>query len=76
MVVRPIQNLAAIPREEKEIFVLTGTLLWGIMIQQGMAYLFTDNPITMQPLLRSVANLGGVRVPYNEIMIAMVCCGS
>jgi branched-chain amino acid transport system permease protein len=73
MVVRPIQNSAAIPREEKEIFVLTGTLLWGIMIQQGMAYLFTDNPITMRPLLRGVANLAGVRVPYNEIMIAAVC---
>src|ERR1700744_3724431 len=42
MVVRPIQRSAAIPHEEKEIFVLTGTLLWGIMIQQGMAYLFTD----------------------------------
>jgi branched-chain amino acid transport system permease protein len=73
MVVRPIQHSAAIPREEKEIFVLTGTLLWGIMIQQGMAYLFTDNPITMRPLIRGVANLAGVRVPFNEIMIAVVC---
>ncbi|KAK43274.1 ABC transporter permease [Caballeronia jiangsuensis] len=73
MVVRPIQNSAAIPREEKEIFVLTGTLLWGIMIQQGMAYLFSDNPITMRPLIPGVASVAGVRVPYNEIMIAVVC---
>ena len=73
MVVRPIQRSTAIPREEKEIFVLTGTLLWGIMIQQGMAYLFSDNPITMRPLISGVATLGGVRVPYNEIMIAVVC---
>jgi branched-chain amino acid transport system permease protein len=73
MVVRPIQASAAIPREEKEIFVLTGTLLWGIMIQQGMAYLFTDNPITMRPLIRGVASIAGVRVPFNEIMIAVVC---
>jgi branched-chain amino acid transport system permease protein len=72
-VVRPIQNSAAIPREEKEIFVLTGTLLWGIMIQQGMAYLFSDNPITMRPLIPGVASVAGVRVPYNEIMIAVVC---
>jgi len=73
MVVRPIQRSAAIPSEEKEIFVLTGTLLWGIMIQQGMAWLFSDNPITMRPLIAGVAVLGGVRVPFNEIMIAVLC---
>ena len=33
LVVRPIQRSKSIPREETEIFVLTGTLLWGIMIQ-------------------------------------------
>src|SRR6185437_3168429 len=41
-VVRPIQRSRAIPREETEIFILTGTLLWGIMIQVGMDYLFTE----------------------------------
>ena len=73
MVVRPIQRSAAIPREEKEIFVLTGTLLWGIMIQQGMAWLFSDNPVTIRPLISGVATIGSVRVPFNEIMIAVVC---
>lgn len=72
-VVRPIQRSPAIPREETEIFVLTGTLLWGIMIQQGMAYLFSDNPVTMRPLIGGVVNILGVRTPYNEIMIAVVC---
>ncbi len=33
VVVRPIQTSRAIPREETEIFVLTGTLLWGLMLQ-------------------------------------------
>ena len=75
MVVRPIQRSAAIPREEKEIFVLTGTLLWGIMIQQGMAWLFTDNPVTIRPLISGVVTIGNVRVPFNEIMIAAVCWG-
>ncbi|KND57380.1 High-affinity branched-chain amino acid transport system permease protein LivH [Candidatus Paraburkholderia schumanniana] len=73
MVVRPIQRSGAIPREEKEIFVLTGTLLWGIMIQQSMAYLFSDNPITMRSLIPGVASLGVVRVPWNEVMIAVMC---
>jgi len=73
LVVRPIQRSRAIPSEEKEIFVLTGTLLWGIMIQEGLAYLFSDNPVTMRPLISGVALIGGVRTPINEIMIAVLC---
>ena len=73
VVVRPIQNSRAIPHEEKEIFVLTGTLLWGIMIQEGLAYLFTDNPVTMKPLIGGVVNIFGVRTPSNEIMISVLC---
>ncbi len=70
IVVRPIQRSRKIPREETEIFLLTGTLLWGIMIQVGFAAVFTDNPVTMRPLIGGIATIGGVRVPWNEIMIA------
>jgi branched-chain amino acid transport system permease protein len=73
IVVRPIQRSRAIPREETEIFVLTGTLLWGIMIETGMAYLFTDNPVTIRPLIAGVMDIAGVRTPRNEVMIAAVC---
>jgi branched-chain amino acid transport system permease protein len=73
LVVRPIQLSARIAQNEKEIFVLTGTLLWGIMIQTGMAYVFSDNPVTMRPLIAGVANVVGVRTPWNEIMIAVLC---
>ena len=72
VVVRPIQRSRAIRPEETEIFVLTGTLLWGIMIQVGMAYLFSDNPVTMRPLIAGVVNIFGVRTPTNEILIAVI----
>jgi branched-chain amino acid transport system permease protein len=72
IVVRPIQRSRAIPRDETEIFILTGTLLWGIMIQVGMDYLFTDNPVTMRPLIPGVVSIFGVRTPANEVMIAIV----
>ena len=72
IVVRPIQRSRAIRPEETEIFVLTGTLLWGIMIQVGMAYLFSDNPVTMRPLIAGVVNVLGVRTPANEILIAVI----
>ncbi len=73
LVVRPIQRSRAIAHEEKEIFVLTGTLLWGIMIQTGMAYIFSDNPVTMRPLIGGVVDIFGVRTPRNEVMIAVLC---
>ena len=75
VVVRPIQRSRAIPKEEEEIFILTGTLLWGIMIQVGMDYLFSNNPVTMQPLVPGVMSIGGVRTPNNELLIAAVCWG-
>ncbi len=72
VVVRPIQRSRAIPRDETEIFVLTGTLLWGIMIQEAVAYLFSDNPLTVPALIGGVASIGGVRLPHNEMLVAAV----
>src|ERR1700722_14877279 len=40
LVVRPIQRSRSVPSSEKEIFVLTGTLLWGIMIQEAIDYFY------------------------------------
>lgn len=72
LVVRPIQASRRIPREETEIFVLTGTLLWGIMTQQAVAWLVTNAPKTVLPLAPGVVNILGVRTPANEIVIAAV----
>jgi branched-chain amino acid transport system permease protein len=72
VIVRPIQESRAIPREEKEIFVLTGTLLWGIMLQEAIAYLFTNNPKTVRPLAEGVVMILGVRTPVNEILTAVL----
>ncbi|MBS0527905.1 MAG: branched-chain amino acid ABC transporter permease [Proteobacteria bacterium] len=73
-VVQPIQRSRRIPNEEKEIFVLTGTLLWGIMIQELIAYFFTNNAKTVLPIIEGVVNIMGVRTPQNEIFTAVVCC--
>src|SRR3979411_3342542 len=73
-VVQPIQRSNRIPNEEKEIFVLTGTLLWGIMIQEVIAYFFTNNAKTVLPIVEGVLDVLGVRTPKNEIFTAVVCC--
>jgi branched-chain amino acid transport system permease protein len=73
-IVQPIQRSSKIPHEEKEIFVLTGTLLWGIMIQELIAYFFTNNAKTVLPIVEGVVSIAGVRTPSNEIFTAVVCC--
>jgi branched-chain amino acid transport system permease protein len=73
VVVRPLQTSRRIPKEETEIFVLTGTLLWGIMIQEITAYFFTDNAKTVLPIVEGVVNILGVRTPQNEIFTAIIC---
>ncbi len=76
LVVRPIQRSRSIPREETEIFVLTGTLLWGIMIQEAVAYFTTTSPHTVRPLIAGVTEIAGVRTPTNEILTAVLCWGA
>ena len=73
IVVRPIQRSRAIREEEREIFILTATLLWGIMIQEAVAYFYTDNAKTVLPIVGGVVNIFGVRTPANEVFTAVTC---
>lgn len=72
VVVRPIQRSKAIPEVERELFVLTGTLLWGVMLQIGLGYVFTTTPVTVHQLVSGTVNILGVRTPANEILIAVI----
>ena len=73
LIVRPLQRSGKIREEEKEIFILTATLLWGIMIQEAVAYLSTNNAKTVLPIVEGVVRIAGVRTPANEIFTAIVC---
>jgi branched-chain amino acid transport system permease protein len=73
LIVRPLQRSSKIREEEREIFILTATLLWGIMIQELIAYLYTNNAKTVAPIVRGVVSIAGVRTPANEIFTAVVC---
>jgi len=72
-IVAPLQHSRKIREEEKEIFILTATLLWGIMIQLLIAYFYTDNAKTVSPIVAGVVHIVGVRTPANEIFTAIVC---
>lgn len=71
--VRPIQRSPRIAEAEKEIFILTTTLLWGIIISEAVAYFFTNNAKTVLPIVEGVVTVLGVRTPSNEFFTAIVC---
>ncbi|HUN93894.1 MAG TPA: branched-chain amino acid ABC transporter permease [Burkholderiaceae bacterium] len=71
--VRPIQRSPRIAESEKEIFILTSTLLVGIIVQEATAYLFTNNAKTVLPIVEGVVTVLGVRTPANEFFTAAVC---
>ena len=75
LIVRRLQLSRAVREEEKEIFILTATLLRGIMIQEGIAYFYTNNAKTVLPIVEGVVSILGVRTPSNEIFTALVCWG-
>src|SRR6201996_382143 len=70
LIVRRLQLTTKIREEEKEIFILTATLLWGIMIQEAIAWAFTNNAKTVLPIVEGVIQLAGVRTPRNELFTA------
>ncbi len=71
--VRPIQRSPRVAEAEKEIFILTATLLWGIIISETVAYFFTNNAKTVLPIVEGVVTVLGVRTPTNEFFTAVVC---
>jgi branched-chain amino acid transport system permease protein len=71
--VRPIQRSPRVAEAEKEIFILTATLLWGIIISEAVAYFFTNNAKTVLPVVEGVVRVVGVRTPTNEFFTAIVC---
>lgn len=71
--VRPIQRSPRVAEAEKEIFILTATLLWGIIISETVAYFFTNNAKTVLPIVDGVVTVLGVRTPKNEFFTAVVC---
>lgn len=73
IIIKPIQRSKQIRNEEREIFVLTATLLWGIILQELISYFFTNNAKTVLPIVEGVVDIAGVRTPKNEIFTAIVC---
>jgi branched-chain amino acid transport system permease protein len=72
LVVHPLDKSKKIPREEKEVFILTATLLWSMIIQGLLDYGFGSTPIVIAPFTPGAVHIFNINVTYNEIILAVV----
>jgi branched-chain amino acid transport system permease protein len=72
LVVHPLDKSKKIPREEKEVFILTATLLWSMIIQGLLDYGFGSTPIVIAPFTPGAVHIFNISVTYNEIILAAV----
>ena len=72
LVIRPIERSRAISYFERDLFILTATLLIGVMIQEVLSYAFTDSPVVVRPPVSGTVDIFGVPTPANEIVIAVI----
>ena len=75
LIVRPIERSKRFAEHERDLFVLTVTLLWGVMIQELLSYFFTDAQVAVKPLLGGTFNMLSVEVPSNDLLIVLVGWG-
>ncbi len=72
LVVNPIDKSTRIPKEEKEVFVLTATLLWAMIIQGLLDYVFGSTPVIIPPFARGTFHLFAINLTYNMIILAAI----
>jgi len=70
LVVNPIDKSTRIPEGEKEIFVLTATLLWSMIIQGLLDYIFGTTPVIIPPFAHGNMHLFAIKLTYNTLILA------
>jgi branched-chain amino acid transport system permease protein len=74
LVVRPIQRLKVSDADE-HVFMLVGTLLWTIILQEVLANIFGDVPVSAPQLVSGVIDVFGVRTPIASLIVAAIAWG-
>jgi branched-chain amino acid transport system permease protein len=74
-VVRPIQRMKGLSEADEHVFMLVGTLLWTIILQEILANVFGDVPVSVPQFVVGVIDVFGVRTPITSLLIAAVSWG-
>ncbi|HYW92070.1 MAG TPA: branched-chain amino acid ABC transporter permease [Gammaproteobacteria bacterium] len=72
LVIRPIDRSRRIAAAEREVFVLTATLLVGLILEGVLDFAFGSSPVTTPSLVTGVLRIAGTTVPYSQILILVI----
>ncbi|MBV9813774.1 MAG: branched-chain amino acid ABC transporter permease [Acetobacteraceae bacterium] len=75
LIIRPIQRMGGLSSHDEHVFMLVGTLLWTIILQEGLALTFGDVPVSIPQLVPGVVRLFGVRTPISSLIVAVLAWG-
>jgi branched-chain amino acid transport system permease protein len=75
LIVRPIQRMPGLSSSDEHVFMLVGTLLWTIILQEALSHLLGDVPVSIPQLIPGVVHVFGVRTPISSLLIAAIAWG-
>lgn len=70
LIVRPLQIFCRLSAKDEHVFMLVATLLWTIVLQEGLSLVFGDVPVSIPPLIPGVVDIFGVRTPLSSLLVA------
>ena len=75
LIVRPIQRMDGISSHDEHVFMLVGTLLWTIILQEALSLTFGDVPVSIPQIVPGVVRIFGVRTPISSVLVAALAWG-
>ncbi len=75
LIVRPLQRFLKLSSTDEHVFMLVATLLWTIVLQEALALVFGDVPVSIPQLVPGVVDIIGVRTPVSSVLVAAVAWG-
>jgi branched-chain amino acid transport system permease protein len=72
LIVKPIQRMRNLSASDQHVFMLVGTLLWTIILQESLSYLLGDVAVSLPQPVPGVVGLLGVRTPVSSLLIAAI----
>lgn len=72
LIIKPIQRIPGLSANDEHVFMLVGTLLWTIILQEILAHLLGDVPVSIPQLIPGVIHVFGVRTPVSSLLVAAI----
>ncbi len=70
LIIRPLRTLMKLSVADEHVFMLVATLLWTIILQEALSYLFGDVPVSVPQLVPGIVEIFGVRTPISSVLVA------